>query len=96
MKNIKTFEKFKFQFWKKDTPLRVIHVGFNGGYEYNGKYYMLKIGDYTNKGYVKNFLTGMHETILTVQGVFLPQELSVFKGSKEDIEAIINAEKYNL
>ena len=96
MKYINTFEKFKFPFWKKDKPVSEIPIGFSGGYEYNGKYYLLKIGDYTNKGYVKDFIQGMHETVLTDDGEFLPQELTIFKGNKKDIEIFLDLKKYNL
>jgi len=96
MKYLKNFEKFKFKFWKNDKPVQEIQVGFSGGYEYNGKYYSLKIGDYTNNGYVIDILQGMHDTILTDQGEFLAQELKVYKGNKKNIDTFIDSKKYNL
>jgi len=108
MKYIKTYE-FSFPFFKKkEIKKEVVEIPVNiiGRYKYNDKENILKIGDYTNAGIIKNIevndtdncLVGWH--IITDEGRFMPSNMSfklyIYKGTKEDIEEYLDLKKYNL
>ena len=74
-----------------------IPVRWTGAYIYNGDHIMLQVGDYTNKGVITEISNDIHTSFITDEGVFNnPEELIVYKGSKEAIERYIDSKKYNL
>jgi len=96
------FKKFLKKKSKTQEPIieekpkiQEIPVRWTGAYIYNGDHVMLKVGDYTNKGFITDIVNDIHATIVTDEGVFTdPEKLTVFKG--DDLEEFITAKKYNL
>lgn len=75
-----------------------IQVSWTGYYTYKGDRLMLKVGDVTNKGIIKKVINDMHVSYLIDNGKVItnPEELIVYKGSKESIERFLDTKKYNL
>jgi hypothetical protein len=86
-----------------EEPLQEIQVSWTGGYDYNGKHYMLEIDDITNKGIIKNIVKDIHHYYITTQGSFNPNKLKVVKGNQEQLDQYVEdlemrsaANTYNL
>jgi hypothetical protein len=81
---------------EEKEPVVEIPVRWTSSYTYNGEDYMLKIGDYTNKGVITDIIEDIHPSYITPEGSFSPDRLSVLKGEQEDIDAYLDSKKYNL
>ena len=81
-----------------EDDVEQIQVSWTGYYTYKGDRLMLKVGDVTNKGIIKKVINDMHVSYLTDNGkvITYPEELIVYKGSKEAIEKFLDTKKYNL
>jgi hypothetical protein len=104
MKYLKSFERF---FSRKKSPTQKkliveILVDWTGAYDYNNKHYILKIGDYTNKGIITDISNDIGFSFYTTdEGKFdtenlAKKEITIFKGGKDELDTLINSRKYNL
>ena len=107
MKYLKRFDKFNLPFFKKNDPIKKepiieIPVSWIGSYTYNGKHRGLEIGDYTNKGIITYISSDIGFSFYTTdEGKFDTEDLgneriTVFKGNKDELDALIDSRKYNL